>query len=86
MDLPGDREDKSVSRGANLFRDGEWADGFWSELWSRESERKIPGVEVDEVPGLIVVRFTYMLIVHVLVFSLCVQQNLPESLPGLPEV
>ena len=86
MDLPGGGEDKSVSGGANLFRDREWANGFWSELWSRESERKILGVEVDEVLGLIIIWFTYMLVICVLVLSLCLQQNLPEFLLGLPEV
>ena len=85
MDFPGGREYKTIHRSSNFVCDGEWANRLWSELWSGEPEREVSGIEVDKIPGLIVVRFTHMLIVLVLVLSLRIQQNFPEFLPGLPQ-
>ena len=71
---------------ADFLRGGEWTNGLRSELRSGESERKVPGVEVDEVPRPIMIGFTYMLVVRILVFGLGIQQDSSEFLSGLTEV
>src|ERR1700731_3698168 len=86
MDFPGGGENKSICGSADFFHDGEWANGLRSKLWSGEPERKVPGVEVDEVPRPVVIGFVYMLVIRILVFGLGIQQDFSEFLSGLTEV
>ena len=59
-----------VSRGPNLLLNWEWSDRFWPELWSGETEGEIPGIEVDQIPRLVMVRLSDMLVISFFVLVL----------------